>query len=460
MARLAAERLGDTRLAIEIHNSDPRREPADARRHARGARGALRAREALPRARRDPASPAHAAGGRQGSDRAAREARPGLRRPARARRSRRPRRGRRSSTSSRTTPRRCARCASSTRWPATSPGSSSCTRKLGQEEELVEALLAIADRIDAKAARLPLVERAAAARPEARRHRQGGRRRRRRSRRRARSGSACSPSSRTHVGAATALAPIYTKQEKWARLITVLEIELGAAHGCRRRLAKIAQIRQLCEQKLSSRKRSRSRGRCARSSSIRTATQLYADVMRLANEPEQWRDVAAAFERAIAGGTLARADRGSKLYPRARARSRASGSAIPRRARGYHRQVLQLAPEDRDAESHLEELATRSRTGPSCSRRIAGARTRETRDATKAGLLMEIAALQEQKLVDLDGAAATYHEALELVPGAPQGAACARRGSTKRAATGSRCAEVLAAGARSRRPMASRASSC
>ena len=33
--------------------------------------------------------------------------------------------------------------------------------KLGQEDELVEALLAIADRIDAKAARLPLVERAA-----------------------------------------------------------------------------------------------------------------------------------------------------------------------------------------------------------------------------------------------------------------------------------------------------------
>src|SRR5205823_7523920 len=33
--------------------------------------------------------------------------------------------------------------------------------RLGQEEELVEALLAIADRIDEKARRLPLVERAA-----------------------------------------------------------------------------------------------------------------------------------------------------------------------------------------------------------------------------------------------------------------------------------------------------------
>ena len=63
---------------------------------------------------------------------------------------------------------------------------------------------------------------------------------------------------------------------------------------------------------------------------------------------------------------------------------------------------------------------------------------RERDKSTKAGLLMEIAALQEQKLMDLDGAAATYHETLETVPGHAR-VRCGRwRGSRRRAVTGSR----------------------
>jgi tetratricopeptide (TPR) repeat protein len=41
---------------------------------------------------------------------------------------------------------------------------------------------------------------------------------------------------------------------------------------------------------------------------------------------------------------------------------------------------------------------------------------RETDPARRASLLVEMAALQEEKLVDLDGAAATYREALALAP--------------------------------------------
>src|SRR5690606_11748760 len=106
-----------------------------------------------------------------------------------------------------------------------------------------------------------------------------------------------------HVGAAAALAPIYAKQEKWTRLLAVLEIELAAIQDVPTRLAKIAQIRELCENKLASRN-------LAFTWAVRafdldsTSEALYGDLMRLAHEPDHWREVSAAFERAIARGTL------------------------------------------------------------------------------------------------------------------------------------------------------------
>ncbi|NVB83755.1 MAG: tetratricopeptide repeat protein [Kofleriaceae bacterium] len=284
--------------------------------------------------------------------------------------------------------------------------------KLGQEDELVEALLAIADRIDAKAARLPLVERAAQLaqkRAENAKENQA---------------AAMLEKARqvwervlavepTHVGAATALAPIYTKQEKWARLITMLEIELGALHEVPARLAKIAEIRQLVERRLSSRN-------LAFTWTIRAfdldpnSEALYTDVLRLASEAEQWREVVAAFERAIAGGTLAEPIRLKLFRELAKIASKRLGDA--EKARGYHRQVLQLAPEDRDAEASLEDLAHQVADWNDLLASYRKRAERETETATKASLLMEIAALQEQKLVDLDGAAATYREVLALVP--------------------------------------------
>src|SRR5678816_2535140 len=67
---------------------------------------------------------------------------------------------------------------------------------------------------------------------------------------------------------------------------------------CIRDRAKIAEIRQLCEQKLASRT-------LAFTWTLRafdldpSNDALYADVLRLASEPEQWRDVAATFEKHV-----------------------------------------------------------------------------------------------------------------------------------------------------------------
>ncbi|MBV8759380.1 MAG: tetratricopeptide repeat protein [Deltaproteobacteria bacterium] len=282
--------------------------------------------------------------------------------------------------------------------------------KLGQEDELVEALLAIADRLDAKAARLPLVQRAAEL-AQKRADAAGG-------------APAAVEKARQvwervlavepmHVGAAAALAPIYTKQEKWARLLSVLEIELSAAKEPADRLAKIAQIRKLCEEKLAS--KTLAFQWAVRAFELEpTSAQLYQDVMRLAREPEEWRDLAAAFERALTNPLPAPLQ---LELNRQLSKIAAKRLGDPERARSYLRQVLVLQPEDKEAEAQLEDLAGQVADWQELLASYRRRAARERDASTKAGLLMEIAGLQEQKLMDLDGAAATYHEALAAVPG-------------------------------------------
>ena len=312
--------------------------------------------------------------------------------------------------------------------------------RLGQEDELVDALLAIADRLDGKAQRLPLVERAAqlaqlradaaaaagdngpTGASEAGGGSSGGGRRRRGERDGSPAEQALERARQVwervlavdpaHTGAATALAPIYAKQEKWSRLITVLEIELGAAADAPARLAKIAQIRELCEQRLAS--RSLAFTWTARAFELDPASEaLFADLLRLASEPEQWAEVAALFDRQ-AGGV---SDEVELRLVRGLARIASRRLGDPDRARGYHRRVLELAPDDRDAEAQLEELAGQLADWPEL---LASYRRRAARalDAgARARLLLQVAALQEEKLVDLDGAAETYREALMVQPG-------------------------------------------
>ncbi len=312
--------------------------------------------------------------------------------------------------------------------------------RLGQQEELVDALLGIADRLDDRTRRLPLVERAAQlaqeradnakdaqVAPATERARQVWER-----------VLAVDPQNQR---AAKALTPIYTKQEKWARLITMYEIELAAAPDTAARLAKIAQIRQLCEQRLAS--RTLAFAWTLRAYELDPSSEaLFTDVLRLASEPEQWRDVAAAFDRklderrarsAAEGG--AEVDR--KLDER-RARSAAEGASIddamklrmlrelakiasrrladPERARAYHRQVTALAPDDREAEQHLEELAIQLADWQDLLASYRRRAAREKDPSERTSLLLEIASLQEERLADLDGAAATYREALQVTP--------------------------------------------
>jgi tetratricopeptide (TPR) repeat protein len=283
--------------------------------------------------------------------------------------------------------------------------------RLGQEDELVEALLAIADRLDGKSARLPLVERAAQLAQKKADAASDNAAALEKARQVWERVLAVEPQ---HVGAAAALAPIYDKQGKWARLLAVREIELAAASDRAARLAKIAQIRMLCEQKLSSRN-------LAFAWTVRafdldpTSDELFADVMRLAGEPDHWKEVVAAFERAIAGGELPEKTSLKLFRELARIASKKLGD--PEKARGYHRRVLQLEPEDREAETHLEDLATHLADWQELLASMRKRALREDDGKARAQLLLDIAALQEEKLVDLDAAATTYREVLVASPG-------------------------------------------
>ncbi|HEX7702422.1 MAG TPA: hypothetical protein VF403_16900, partial [Kofleriaceae bacterium] len=286
--------------------------------------------------------------------------------------------------------------------------------RLGQQEELVDALLAIADRIDSKAQRLPLVERAAHLAQE-------------RSDK-AKDSAPTLEKARSvwervlavdsqNIAAATALAPIYEKQEKWTRLLTMREIELGVATDPKAKLVKLEQIRALCEQKLAS--KTLAFAWALRAYELEPSnTKLYDDVMRLASERDQWRDVVGAFERAIAGGTLKEPQRLSTFRELAKIANKKLGD--PEMARGYHRKVLQFAPEDRDAETNLEDLATQVADWSELLASFRRRAQRENPGPQRATLLLEAALIQEQKLVDLDGAAVTYREALGAAPGHPK----------------------------------------
>ncbi len=131
----------------------------------------------------------------------------------------------------------------------------------------------------------------------------------------------------------------------------------------------------------------------------------------------------------------------------------------PERARSFHRQVLGLAPEDREAEQHLEELAIQLHDWPELLASYRRRAAREPDPTERASLLIEIASLQEEKLVDLDGAAATYNEALQALPGQLRALRALARIEEARAATGTRWS-ACSRSSSGRRPRGRRASIC
>ncbi len=279
--------------------------------------------------------------------------------------------------------------------------------RIGMADDVVEALLGVADRLEGKALRLPIVERAAvladkraadSGKPDA-------------AERAARVWERVLAVEPGHVAAATALAPVYRKGEKWARLLSVLEIQLSAAEDRIDRLARMAEIRALCENKLGSKTLAFTWGLRAFELEPQSA-ELRAELVRLASEPDQYRDLAAVFGRHGHDDEQPADIRVALLREQARLVGRRLGDVDA--ARALYREIWTLVPDDDEAESQLEEIALQLADWADL-RTIYLHQLARQQDATdKSRLLLELASIEEEKLVDLDAAAATYEQVLAI----------------------------------------------
>jgi tetratricopeptide (TPR) repeat protein len=281
--------------------------------------------------------------------------------------------------------------------------------KLGQDDELVDALVVIADRSDDRRARAAIMERAAllAQRRSKTAKRGDG------AEREVRVWERLLAVEPQHALAARELAPVYRKQEKWARLLPVLEVVLAHTEDRAGKLGVIAEIRALSEYRLGS--KSLAFTWSARGFELApTDEPLRGELIRLAHDKEQVAELIQIFDRHASDDKLPAPTRLALLRELGKLAAQRLGD--PERARGYWGRVAQLAPEDPDAVGHLEELAAQVSDWPAllASRRRRAERTADP--VARAQLVVELATIEENRLADLDAAVASYQQALSIAP--------------------------------------------
>ena len=276
--------------------------------------------------------------------------------------------------------------------------------ELGQWDELVEALQAIADRVDDRATRLDLYQRAAQVAAE---HGQSADRV-------ARAWERLLSIEPRHLRAAQALAPIYEKSGKSARLLAIYEILLDHADSDEARLELLGEIRTLCEERLGSKALAfQWAGRAYRLRPDDPA--LLAELERLGAEADAWDEVAVILDERAGSEAIGDAERIRVL--RELGRIAAVRLHQPDRAQTYWERVLGELPEDAEALAALEEIATQQSDWPDLLK-IYRRRAKLEKDTERqVDLLFRVAFLEEERLADLDAAVATYRRILDLDAG-------------------------------------------
>lgn len=276
--------------------------------------------------------------------------------------------------------------------------------RLGQWDELVDTLQAMGDRADDAERKVLLYRRAAAVaaehlpQPE----------------KVARAYERVLSVDPNDLDAARALIPVYQRTAKWARLLSTYEVLLAHAGDDDRKLELQLQIRDLCEQQLGS--KALAFQWTARAYELRPDDeQLLADLERLGAEADAWDEVAEVLDRRVADE---RTDDGERLrLLRELGKIAAVRLHQPERARDYQRRVLELAPDDPRAMQALEEIATQLSEWPDLLRVYRRKAEIETEPKQRLDLLFKIAFIEEERVADLDAAAKTYQRILEHQPG-------------------------------------------
>ncbi|MCG8417376.1 MAG: tetratricopeptide repeat protein [Proteobacteria bacterium] len=273
--------------------------------------------------------------------------------------------------------------------------------QLGQWDELVEALQAMADRIGDPDEKIALLERTAAIaaeyfdKPD----------------RVARAYERILSIEPMHLGAARALVPIYEKTQKWARLLSTYEILLEHASGVAERLDLHLKSRDLCETRLGS--KALAFQWTAKAFELAPDSEdLLRELERLGGEADEWNRVAEILDRRA--GDEATGETEKLRFLRELGKITAGKLHDPERARGYQKRVLQLAPDDSEAMSALEEIATQLSEWPDLLEVYRRRVELSESNNDKIEILFKIAFIEEERLAELDATARTYQAILDL----------------------------------------------
>jgi golgin subfamily B member 1 len=272
---------------------------------------------------------------------------------------------------------------------------------LGQWDELVDALSSMADRAGSREQQLHLLIRAAEIAGEHVTNLDKV----------ARAYERVQAIEAKHAGAARALVPVYTQTHKWARLLSTYEVLLEHAVEHSERVRLHVDIRNLCEERLGS--KALAFQWTARAYELQPDDpELLHDMQRLAADADAWEEVSRVLEgRATSAGVSE--DEQLQLY-----RQLGTIAAVrlhrPDDARRFQERVLELAPDDPLAMDALEKLHTEQ--GRWADLLVIYRRRAQLADSDdeRLALLFKIAFIEEDRLGDLDAAAATYTQVLDI----------------------------------------------
>src|SRR5262249_45585409 len=223
-----------------------------------------------------------------------------------------------------------------------------------------------------------------------------------------------------NLPAARALVPIYRKAEKWARLLSTYEVLLAHAPTPTEKLELHLEIRKLCEEKLGS--KALAFQWAARAYELATTipnafnegqvgVKLLRDLERLGAEADAWEQVNDILQRRVSAPDVPPPERLRLL--RELGRIRATRLHRTDEARAAWERVLELSPDDNEAMTALEDLATQQ---PRWSDLLAIYRRRaelEREPDKKLELLFKIAFIDEERAGNLESAAATYEQIIK-----------------------------------------------
>lgn len=275
--------------------------------------------------------------------------------------------------------------------------------RLGQWDELVDALQSAADRMAEREPKLDLLVRAARVSHEHSSNQD----------RVARAWERVATVDPGNVDAARALVGIYSQVGKSARLLSCYEVLLEHAPDDDSRLDLLREIRILCEQRLGS--KALAFQWAARAYRLRPSdSELLGELERLGAEADAWDEVAGILDERLESGELSDEE---KLRVMRELGKIASGRLHqPDRAHGYWERVLEARPNDSEAIAALEEIATHQADWPDLLKIYRRRVEFEQDDAKRLDLLFRIAFLEEERLADLDAATQTYRSIVDIDP--------------------------------------------